>query len=94
MTHVIRLVENATCSPPPLLYIPPSLYLQTYVQSFLISMVTPHRLHIARSTLQIPLEGLRNIKYLDDVFHAEGFLLVDCESLSGTYCIFDLLHAR
>lgn len=55
-------------------------------------MVTPHRLNVARSPLQIPLKGLCDIEYLDDVFHTEWFLLVDCESLSCTYCILDLLQ--
>ena len=55
-------------------------------------MITPHRLHIARSTLQILLKGLGNIEDLDDVFHTERFLLIDREGLSCPYCVFDLLQ--
>lgn len=55
-------------------------------------MVTPHGLHIARSTLQVPLKGLRNIENLDDVIHTKRLLLVDCKSLSCAYCILDLLQ--
>ena len=57
-------------------------------------MITPHSLHIPRSTLQIALKGLGDIEHLDNVFHTEGFLLVDGEGLGGADGVFDLSHVR
>ena len=77
-------------------FVPHSVYISNNFFGYLIplSMVTSHSLHIARSTLQIPLEGLGNIQHFDDVFHTERFLLVDREGLSGAYCVLDLFVAR
>lgn len=59
---------------------------------FTCLMITSHRLDIARSTLQISLKGLGNVKHFDDVLHTERFLLVDRKSLSCSYCILNLLQ--
>ena len=69
------------------------LFSENVIESSLRLMITSHRLHIARSTLQIPLESLRNVKHLDDVFHTERFLFVDSKSLSCADRVFDLLIA-
>ena len=58
----------------------------------LLSMITSHGLHIARSAFQVPLKGLGNVEYLDDMVHPKLLLLVHCESLGCAYCILDLLQ--
>ena len=52
--------------------------------------VSSHRILVAWSALQVTIKGVGYIQYTLDMFHAERFLVVDCQSLCGTDCVLDL----
>ncbi len=53
--------------------------------------VPPHRILEPRAALQIAVESIRDIQNALDVFHREGFPLVDGEGLRGADGVFDLV---
>jgi hypothetical protein len=54
--------------------------------------VTPHRILEARSTFQVAIESVRDVKHPLNVFHAQRLLIVYCQGLGCADCVLDLFY--